>query len=188
MGETVDSVAGSQASPADQSSGPGRWSKKPVGSLIRVVPRLFLWIAVAEGVLVAVVMAVAVAGITVSVIMAVTDTRPSLIDDLRAGRVTSRDVTSAAILKFDPGAGWPGREESYAAKARHRLRPAEWSALLRLLAMSTTDGSPSRNHPESFYDSILLIDLGDKGHYYVFCSHGCYQELHYVVINTTALS
>ena len=118
MGETVDSVAGSQASPADQSSGPGRWSKKPMGSLIRVVPRLFLWIAVAEGVLVAVVMAVAVAGITVSVIMAVTDTRPSLIDDLRAGRVTSRDVTSAAILKFDPA-----RRGGQGARKATRRRP-----------------------------------------------------------------
>ena len=140
MGEIEESIAGRQASPADRSSKPKRRSERPVRNVVVWATRLLAWFAVGYVVRLTVVIVIAVAAVITYIIIAAADTRPSLIDDLRAGRVTSRDVTSAAILKFDPGAGWPGSEETYAAKARHQLKPDEWSTLIGLLAEATTDG------------------------------------------------
>jgi hypothetical protein len=110
---------------------------------------------------------------------------PTLIDELRAGRVSEGNIKSIEILKFDPGAGWPFSEPAYARKARKVLDIPATKELVRVLR-STTDGHKHRNHPATFYYGILRIDLVQGGHFYVFYHLGYYNNQYYVYVDANS--
>lgn len=192
MGNTPNTVAEADAKFAHDALEKTRHSDSVVprranGAQIPHLPAV-VWLMLVRVLIFAIPVAISVLSIIYSVMSGAADNRPSFIDELRAGRVTPADVTSVSILKFDPGAGWPSKEAHYARKARVAIPGDARSALAKLLRESTTDGHPSRNHPASFYQSILRIDVGAKGHYYVFCEPFLYEGKNYVVVETGALN
>jgi hypothetical protein len=160
---------------------PANRPRTPVLQVVR-------WFLLTRALFVIVLVVISTMLVIYSVISGAADKRPSLIDDLRGDLVSSTDLTSVSILKFDPGAGWPSAEAHYARKARVEIGAEARSVLLKLLKESTTDGQPPRNHAATFYYNILRIDVGAKGHYYVFCDLCLYEGKYYVGVETGALN
>ncbi len=112
---------------------------------------------------------------------------PTFLQELRAGTVSESDIRSVEILKFDPGAGWPFAEKDYSRKARKRITAANSTGeLITILRDSSTDGHQHRNHPSSFYDGILRIELIQGGHYYVFYSLSYYDGKYYASLRANS--
>ena len=111
----------------------------------------------------------------------------SFIEELRNGAITESDIESIKILKFDSGGGWPFSEKAYDRKARQLVSsPETVKELITILKDSSTDGRQHRNHPGSWYDGILRVELVEDDHYYVFYHLGHYQGQYYVYVNANS--
>ena len=100
---------------------------------------------------------------------------PSLVEELQAGSITSAEIASIEILRFDVRKGWPFSEEDYNRMARKQITSRNTIAeFVRILKQYTTDVSSPRNkHPSTLYDGIVRVELVDGGHYYIY-----YQVMH----------
>jgi len=101
---------------------------------------------------------------------------PSLIEELRSGRVTAASMERVDVLRFDPGGGWPILESDFRGMERASITSADQIRdLIGLLRTRSSDGYQARNHPGTVHFGILKFVLKDGKPYYLFFQILLYQ-------------